>query len=61
MVELTSPTTSTHAGRCASSTGSKRRITSAVWTACDAEPTSRFTSGAGSASSWNSPSLIAAS
>ena len=32
-VELTSPTTSTHEGLCPSKTGSKRRITSAVWTA----------------------------
>ncbi len=50
-VELTSPTTSTRSGRSASTTGSKRFITSAVCTACEPEPTSRLTSGRGRCSS----------
>ena len=60
-VELTSPTTITQLGSTSSSTGSKRRMISAVCTACVPEPTSRFKSGAGNSRSANSRSFIATS
>jgi hypothetical protein len=60
-VEFTSPTTSTADGRYWSSSGSKRRMISAVCTAWVPEPTSRFRSGAGSCRSAKSRSLIDAS
>ena len=60
-VELTSPTTTMQLGRISSSTGSKRRMISAVCTACVPEPTSRLTSGDGSSRSANSRSFIATS
>ena len=56
-VEFTSPTTTTTSGRCSSSTGSKRRMISAVCRAWEAEPTPRYTSGRGrpnsSKNSWD--------
>ena len=60
-VELTSPTTMTQLGFTSSTTGSKRRITSAVCTACVPEPTSRLRSGARQCRSANSRSFIARS
>ena len=51
IVELTSPTTTTASGRCSSTTGSNRFMTSAVWTAWLPEPTPRSTSGRGILSS----------
>ncbi len=60
-VELTSPTTSTAAGRCSSRIVSIFVITSAVWTAWLPEPTPRFASGSGMSRSRKKPSDIAAS
>jgi hypothetical protein len=46
-VEVTSPTTTTQSGFRSSSTGSSRRMTSAVWPTAVSARASRFTSGAG--------------
>ena len=50
-VEFTSPYTSTTSGRVSRHTGSKRCMMSAVWPACEPEPTSRLWSGRGIPSS----------
>jgi hypothetical protein len=60
-VEFTSPYTTTQFGRSASRTGSIRSMMRAVCTACDADPTSRLTSGAGMPRSRKNEADIASS